>query len=53
MTPLISHARDDTPLQATRVNKAKDKRMAEILIDENVFCLADKSQSGPMSVIMY
>ena len=50
--PLISPTRDDTPLQPTRVKEAKDKRMAHKFIDENVFCLADKNQSGPVSGIM-
>ena len=52
MTPLISPTRDDTPLQATREKKAKDKRMANKLIDESEFCLAGKNQSGPVSVFM-
>ena len=52
MAPLIFPTRDDTPLQVTSVKKAKNKRMAEALIDENVFCLAGKNQSGPVSVIM-
>ena len=50
--PLVSSVRDGTPLKATRVKKAKDKRMTDLFIDENVFCLAGKNQSGPVSVIM-
>ena len=38
-----SPRRDDTPLQATRVKKAKDERAVEILIDESEFCLEGKS----------
>ena len=49
MTPLISPTRDDTPLKPTRIKEAKDKRMADKFIDENVFCLAGKNQSGPVS----
>ena len=53
MTPLISPTRDDTHLPATRVKKAEDKGMAEALIDDNVFCLAGKNQSGSVSGTMY
>ena len=53
MTPQISSNRDDTALHPTRVKEAKNKRMAEAVIDENVFCLAGKNQSGPVSGIMY
>ena len=53
MTPQISSTRDDTALHPTRVKEAKNKRMAEAVIDENVFCLAGKNQSGPVSGIMY
>ena len=36
--------------QAIEVKKAKDKRIAEILIDEFQFCLAGLNKSGPVSV---
>ena len=35
--------------QAIEVKKAKDKRIAEILIDEFQFCLAGLNKSGPVS----
>ena len=53
MTPQISPTRDDIPLKPTRVKEAKDKRMAHKFIDETVFCLAGKNQSGPVSGIMH